>query len=807
MFIILVLGLMILTVSVASGAQSLFVNGQPVSSITLEVGQSCTVEVVSTDGTSYTDYVGFDYGVVLGTFSYQEKKPEAGNLASATVYNVPSFSGYFIVAAGSAPPPSAGVHFVFQYQAQVLGETDLQLYDGIFSLVDSVHITVVHEEMGTGFMYQGRLIDSNSVADGLYDFEFELYDAPSDGNQLGTGTIDINDLDVIDGYFTVVLDFGAVFDGTARWLEIAIRPGASIGAYDTLSPRQETTPAPYAIYAQTAEDANTIDGFESGDFAIRLHTHLGEDITAGTILTDYYSAYDDLFSEGYLGNNTGDVAQNNGIVQRSLNADMLDGLSEGALFRLAQNEAVTGRPAFNGGTSGSTPPFSVDSTYKVRNLNADFLDGLDSSSFSSAAHNHDAQFVNVTGDTMTGKLNVNTTGSSIDVVSNPASGIVYGVKVDADQSATNNNNIYGVYSDVYSDTSSAKTYGTYSYAAGNDYSYGVYGVGRSITRYAYGLYGEATIPRSNNALSSYGVYGKSTTYGTGSAYGAYNEAYHVGTSGTSYGTYSFARVSGPGSAIGISSIGYKYTDGDAYGGYFIGENDDIGDSYGIYTTTTGSGSGTHYAIYAKAKVSGGTTNYAGYFLGTTYISGNVGIGPTTTNPNEKLTVDGALSLGEISAPSASVGYGKVYVKSTDSELYFKNDAGTEYKLTAGGDDFVVGDFLICANDTARGIGATGPYLLKESKIGRGGTLRIKFDLRASHPSYPVYAYIWRNGAPVGTMRSTNSTGYVTFSEDISGWSKGDLVQVFGYTIHSSYVVVVGNLRLYADNPAEAGARL
>ncbi|NIP23834.1 MAG: hypothetical protein GWN67_03570, partial [Phycisphaerae bacterium] len=94
--------------------------------------------------------------------------------------------------------------------------------------------------MGTAWTYQGRLLDANDAADGLYDFKFSLYDDPFTGIQKGS-TLDINDIDVIDGYFTVVLDFGAVFDGDARWLEIAVRPGASVGAYDTLSPRQETT--------------------------------------------------------------------------------------------------------------------------------------------------------------------------------------------------------------------------------------------------------------------------------------------------------------------------------------------------------------------------------------------------------------------------------------------------------------------------------------------------------------------------------------------------------------------------------------
>jgi hypothetical protein len=31
--------------------------------------------------------------------------------------------------------------------------------------------------VGTAFTYQGRLMDANSAADGLYDFAFKLYDA------------------------------------------------------------------------------------------------------------------------------------------------------------------------------------------------------------------------------------------------------------------------------------------------------------------------------------------------------------------------------------------------------------------------------------------------------------------------------------------------------------------------------------------------------------------------------------------------------------------------------------------------------
>lgn len=63
-----------------------------------------------------------------------------------------------------------------------------------------------------------------------------------------------------------------------------------------------------------------------------------------------------------------------------------------------------------------------------------------------------------------------------------------------------------------------------------------------------------------------------------------------------------------------------------------------------------------------------------------YISYN----GTNIHINDNTTIEGALILDEISAPSALAGYGKVYVKSSDNLLYFKDDSGTEYDLTTGG---------------------------------------------------------------------------------------------------------------------------
>lgn len=107
--------------------------------------------------------------------------------------------------------------------------------------------------LGTAFTYQGRLLNDNKAADGVYDLAFSLYDDPNVivGNQVG-GTIEVDKLDVIDGYFAVELDFGeGIFDGNERYLQFAVRPGESddAGDFTALYPRQRITPAPYALYA------------------------------------------------------------------------------------------------------------------------------------------------------------------------------------------------------------------------------------------------------------------------------------------------------------------------------------------------------------------------------------------------------------------------------------------------------------------------------------------------------------------------------------------------------------------------------
>src|SRR5438132_12818363 len=67
--------------------------------------------------------------------------------------------------------------------------------------------------VGSGFTYQGRLLDGGNPANGSYDFQIIMYDALVGGNQVGSIVTATNQL-VSDGLATLALVFGAgAFDG------------------------------------------------------------------------------------------------------------------------------------------------------------------------------------------------------------------------------------------------------------------------------------------------------------------------------------------------------------------------------------------------------------------------------------------------------------------------------------------------------------------------------------------------------------------------------------------------------------------
>ena len=143
--------------------------------------------------------------------------------------------------------------------------------------------------LSTGFTYQGRLEHDGEPIDGECAMAFRLFDAPTDGIQIGETISET--VSISEGRFTQVLDFGdGVFIGDARWLGIRVMcPGdadfADLG-------RQELTAAPYATYALGAPWDGLSDmpaGFADGvDDNIIYNAGYGLDLTGTTfgVITD-----------------------------------------------------------------------------------------------------------------------------------------------------------------------------------------------------------------------------------------------------------------------------------------------------------------------------------------------------------------------------------------------------------------------------------------------------------------------------------------------------------------------------------------
>ena len=113
----------------------------------------------------------------------------------------------------------------------------------------------------SAFTYQGRLQDGGANANGAYDFQFTLWDSLSGGTQQpqpSPTTVTRSGIAVVNGVFTVQIDFGAsAFPGGDRFLETSVRAVGG-GAFTLLSPRQAVTSTPYAIRSTSAASVDSV---------------------------------------------------------------------------------------------------------------------------------------------------------------------------------------------------------------------------------------------------------------------------------------------------------------------------------------------------------------------------------------------------------------------------------------------------------------------------------------------------------------------------------------------------------------------
>lgn len=144
---------------------------------------------------------------------------------------------------------------------------------------------------------------------------------------------------------------------------------------------------------------------------------------------------------------------------------------------------------------------------------------------------------------------------------------------------------------------------------------------------------------------------------------------------------------------------------------------------------------------------------------------------------------------------------------TDLHVIYNNGGTLEGKALASEDLAVAGDVpasttgaiagWIC--DTERTLSVTEAYTkVKEMAVPRGGELRIKFFVKAGDTP-DAAARIYRNGVAVGTVQIVTDTSYHEFSEDIDGWTAGDLLQLYAF-VNSGGTVLVKELRVYEEAP-------
>lgn len=410
-------------------------------------------------------------------------------------------------------------------------------------------------DVGTGFTYQGRLLDNGTAVDSTCDFRFSLYDdslVPS----LVAGPVDRGSVQVSDGQFSTSIDFGAnAFTGEGRQLQIAVRCPAGSGSYTTLTGMVQLSAAPYA-------------------HSLRPGAAVSSD-TAGELGSVLYveDSYTGVFSSAAL---KGQSTQGAGVLGESSSGNGVEG------------QTSSGHGVYGEATNTTGSPYGVY--------------GLASSAGSPTSYGVYGKSNSSAGTGVGGEAPMN----GVYGKATAANGYgVYG------QATAGSGTTYGVYGTNSSTTDGS--YGGYFVGYGGVYGKGTgtFGAGvRGTSTEEAGGYFTSTndvgvFARSEN---SWGVYGYAAG-DTGATYGVYGR--DDSTSGE--GVYGYASASGGttygvhGKAVSLSGRGV-YGEGGWYGVYGEG-TDPTGLSMGVYgkTDTTGTG----YGVYGVADNT--TDGYGGYF--------------------------------------------------------------------------------------------------------------------------------------------------------------------------------------------------
>ncbi len=465
------------------------------------------------------------------------------------------------------------------------------------------------------FTYQGRLVNGGVPVNGSCDLRFTLFDAASGGTQVGAIQT-LTNVAVSDGLFSVTLNAGnefgsSAFTGQRRWLAVAVRCPAGSGSFTTLSPRQELTPAPYALYAVGIPLA----GSGSATSAARSdHHHFGQSwsgtsavgglLVTNTATTGVGAALHGV-SESVAGRGVFGWARH-----PSGNTFGVFGRSDSTSGR-----GVFGRAVANSGANAGVEGFS-DSTagYGVRGV-ATALTGL---TYGVAGESYSSNGLGVYGwAAASGGVTYgvfgrsdSTSGGGVFGLGNAASGMNTGVLGRSE--STQGTGVRGVAA-----ATSGNTYGVAGESNSPD-GLAVYGWARCVSGFSHGVYGRS------DSTSGRGVTGLATA-GSGETYGVRGEnsstqgvgvyGYASAGSGTTYGSVGHSESPAGVGVFGVATAGSGVT-------YGVFGRSDSPTGRGVYAQAT-AGSGVNYGIFATTNSPSG---FAGYFQGNVVVTGSLSKG-------------------------------------------------------------------------------------------------------------------------------------------------------------------------------------
>jgi len=629
------------------------------------------------------------------------------------------------------------------------------------------------QAQGTAFTYQGQLTSGGSPANGLYDFQFSLFYAPSGGTGGQAGnTLAVSAVGVTNGLFTTTLDFGHVFTGSPLWLAVSVCSNG-VGSYAALTPYQPLAPAPYAVFANAAGNVSgTVPASQlSGTVANSQLAHNSITVNAGTGLAGGGTVA--------LGGST--TLNNTGVLSVTGNGDITAATAGGAvtLGSTASSGNIAGaiiKRDGNGNFGASTITLSgsleLDNPGQNTAVGSGAL-GNNTTGIVNTASGANALLNNTTGfyNTANGTFALYENTNGYYDTANGASALycnASGYQNTADgafglylNTAGNNNTASGAYT-LFSNTNGNNNTGDgqqalYSNTSGNNNVALGYQAGYNLTTGNSnieigntGVVGDNNTIRIGSGQTNTIIAGISGANAVGGAAVYVTPSGQLGTVNAVGNNYNTAIGA---SALGDNTTGYQNTADGAYalGNNTAGYQDTASGAYALAATTTGSdntANGT-FALYENTTGAGNTASGAFALLFNTTGSNNVALGYqagwnlTTGSSNIDIGNTGAagdnntirIGSGQTNTLIAGIsganamGGAAVYVTAsgqlgTVNSLGYDNMANGAFALgnnTTGYQDTASGAYALAVNTTGANNTANGALALYENIGGAGNT--------------------------------------------------------------------------------------